>query len=107
MGGHPYWHGKSSAEPGRGGRGSAQLAEPGRAAARSRRGFVLFALALSLALGTVLMLIAASSVQAMSYSDALYAKTDGWVGLAAMGSVLVCALLGMIIVHRYTSTRHR
>jgi hypothetical protein len=68
---------------------------------------VAFALALTMALGTVLVMIAASSVQAMSHSAVFNAKSDDWVGLAAMGSVLVCAFLGVVIVHRYTSTRHR
>jgi len=63
---------------------------------------VLFAVALTMALGTVLMMIAASSVQAMSHSAVFNAKADDWVGLAAMGSVLVCAFLGVIIVHRYS-----
>jgi hypothetical protein len=60
------------------------------------------------ALGTVLMSIASSTVQAMA-EGAMFAdpKADSWVGMAAVGSVLVCALLGMVIVHRYTSTRDR
>jgi hypothetical protein len=53
------------------------------------------------------MVIAASSVQAMSYSAALHAKSDDWVGLAAIGSVVVCVLLGALIVRRYATTRHR
>ena len=94
MSGHPHWRGRDTAEP-------------GHTAAQPRRGFVLFALALTAALGAMVMVIAASSVQAMSYSAALHAKSDDWVGMAAIGSVLVCVLLGALIVHRYTTTRHR
>lgn len=69
---------------------------------------VAFALALTVALGSVLMMIAASSVEAMAEAAAFSdPKTDSWVGVAAAGSVLVCALIGMVIVHRYTSTRQR
>ena len=81
-------------------RRQAPAPRPGR---RSRRGMVIFALALVMALPPVLMAIATSSVQAMNHAAAFSAKSDDWVGLAAMGSVLVCALLGMVIVRRYTS----
>ncbi|MFW6076638.1 MAG: hypothetical protein ACOC71_02700 [Hyphomicrobiales bacterium] len=54
------------------------------------------------------MMIAASSARAMTeaavFSDP---KADSWVGMAAVSSVLVCALLGMAIVYRYTSRRQR
>jgi hypothetical protein len=108
MSGHPHWRGQTPAEPGRSGFGSATAARPPRPGMRSRRGLVVFALALTVALGTVLMMIAASSAQAVAES-AMFSdpKADSWVGMAAVGSVLVCALLGMVIVHRYTSTRHR
>jgi uncharacterized BrkB/YihY/UPF0761 family membrane protein len=107
MSGHPYWRGEGMAEPdGEPGNG-APLPRPGRSPKQSRRGFVLFALALTAALGTVLMLIAASSVQAMSHSAALHAKSDDWLGLAAIASVLVSVFIGMVIVHRYMSSRPR
>jgi len=61
----------------------------------------------AMALGPVLMTIAASSVQAMTNAAVFSAKSDDWVGLAAIGSVLVCALLGMVIVRRYTSAGPR
>jgi hypothetical protein len=78
-------------------------APPSRPGRRFPRGMVIFALALATALVPVLVAIATSSVQAMNHADAFSAKSDDWVGLAAMGSVLVCALLGMVIVRRYTS----
>jgi hypothetical protein len=107
MSGHPHWRGQVPAEPGRSGFSSVP-ASPQACPRRQRRGLVAFAVALTMALGTVLMTIAASSVQAMA-DPAMFndPKSDGWVGMAAIGSVLVCALLGMIIVHRYTVTRHR
>lgn len=108
MSGHPHWRGQALVEPGRSGFGRAAVARPGRPRTPSRRGLVMFALALTMALGSVVMLIAASSVQAVAetvmFSDP---KSDSWVGMAAVASVLVCALVGMIIVHRYTSGRHR
>ncbi len=82
-------------------------APSGRPRGPSRRGMMMFALALVMALGPVLMAIAASSVQAMNRAAAFSAKSDEWVGLAAIGSVLVCALLGMVIVRRYTSAGPR
>jgi divalent metal cation (Fe/Co/Zn/Cd) transporter len=106
MGGHPYWRGEGTAEPDGEGRRGAPLPRSERLPAQARWGFVVFALLLTVALGTVLMLIAAGSVQAMSHSAALHAKSDGWLGLTAIGAVLVSAFIGMVIVHRYTS-RHR
>ena len=103
MSGHPHWQGQAPAEPGRSGFMSAPASPRGRSRARSRRGMIVFALALAMALGPVLMTIAASSVQAMPDAAVFSAKSDDWVGLAAIGSVLVCALLGMAIVRRYTS----
>ena len=106
MSGHPHWRGQTPAEPGRSGFGSASEVCPTRPGMRSRRGLVVFALALTVALGTVLMMIAASSVQAVAES-AMFSdpKADSWVGMAAVGSVLACALVGTVIVHRYTSRR--
>ena len=104
MSGHPHWRGQAPAVHRRSDSSSTRVnSRPG---ARSRRGLIAFAVALAVALGTVLM-IAAGSVQAMSHSAVFNAKADDWVGLAAIGSVLVCAFLGMVIVHRYTSTRQR
>ena len=112
MSGHPHWRGQATARPGRSGFRPARTRRPNfrrsRSPRPSRRGLVAFAAALTVALGTVVSMIAMSSVQAMA-EGAMFAdpKADGWVGMAAVGSVLVCALLGMIIVHRYTSTRDR
>lgn len=108
MSGHPHWRGQTPAEPGRSGFGSASGARPNRPVTRSRRGLVMFALALTVALGTVLMMIAASSVQAVAES-AMFSdpKADSWVGMAAIGSVLACAIVGTVLVHRYSSRRHR
>jgi hypothetical protein len=108
MSGHPHWRGQSLVEPGRSGFGSAAVARPGRPRTPARRGLVMFALALTTALGSMVMLIAASSVQAVA-ETAVFAdpKADSWVGMGAVASVLVCALVGMIIVHRYTSGPHR
>ena len=106
MSGHSHWREQAPAEPGRSGFGSALATIRRRPAARARRGLVAFALALFVALGTVLV-IAAGSVQAMSRTAAFNAQSDDLVGLAAIASVLVCAFLGMIIVHRYSSTRQR
>jgi hypothetical protein len=94
MDGHPHWRGQD-------------CGDQARAGAQPRRGFVLFAMALTVALGAMVMVIAASSVQAMSYSAALHAKSDDWVGLAAIGSLVVCVLLGALIVRRYVTARHR
>lgn len=108
MSGHPHWRGQATARPGRSGFRPPRAARRSGSSRRSRRGLVAFAAALTVALGTVLMSIASSSVQAMAESAAFNdPKADGWVGMAAVGSVLVCALLGMVIVHRYTSTRDR
>jgi hypothetical protein len=112
MSGHPHWRGQATARPGRSGFRPARPRRPNfrrsRSPRQSRRGLVAFAAALTVALGTVLMSIVSSSVQAMAegamFSDP---KADSWVGMAAVGSVLVCALIGMVIVHRYTSTRDR
>ena len=108
MSGHPHWRGQAMARPGRSGFRPARARRPVRSSGQSRRGLVAFAVALTVALGTVLMMIVSSSVQAMAES-AMFAdpKADSWVGMAAVGSVLVCALLGMVIVHRYTSSRDR
>ena len=107
MSGHPHWRGQATARPGHSGFGPPRAARRSGSPGPSRRGLVAFAAALTVALGTVLMMIASSSVQAMAegatFSDP---KADSWVGMAAVGSVLVCALIGMVIVHRYTST-HR
>ena len=108
MGGHPHWRGQATAKPGRSGFRPALAGRPGRSSRQSRRGLVAFAAALAVALGTVLMMIATSSVQAMAESAMFNdPKADSWVGMAAVGSVLICALVGMVIVHRYTSTRDR
>lgn len=106
MSGHSHWRGKAPAKAGRSGFSSTPAARPGRRRGQSRRGLLVFAAVLSVALGTVMM-IAASSVQAMSHAAAFSEKSDNWVGLAAIGSVLVCAFLGMVIVHRYTSPPQR
>jgi hypothetical protein len=108
MSGHPHWRGQATARPGRSGFGPARPARRSRSPRPSRRGLVAFAAALTVALGTVLTMIATSSVQAMA-EGAMFndPKSDSWVGMAAVGSVLVCALVGMVIVHRYTSTRDR
>jgi hypothetical protein len=108
MSGHPHWRGQATARPGRSGFRSARPVRRPRSPSQPRRGLVAFAAALTVALGTVVMMIAASSVQAMA-EGAMFGdpKADGWVGMAALGSVLVCALLGMVIVHRYTSSRDR
>jgi len=106
MSGHPHWRGESSSEPKLSGFSTAPAAGPGQARAPSRRGLVLFAAALTMALGTVMM-IAASSVQAMSHAAAFNEKSDNWVGLAAIASVLVCAFLGMVIVRGYSAQRRR
>ena len=82
-------------------------APAGRPKGPSRRGMMMFALALAMALGPVLMAIAGSSVQAMNNAAVFSAKSNDWVGLAAIGSVLGCALLGMVIVRRYTSAGPR
>lgn len=108
MSGHPHWRGQTPAEPGRSGFAGASEARPVRPGRRSRRGLVVFALALTVALGTVLMTIAATSVQAVAESAMFNdPKADGWVGMAAVGSVLACALVGTIAVYRYTSRRPR
>jgi hypothetical protein len=108
MGGHPHWRGQATARPGRSGFQPAHAARRAVSPRQSRRGLVAFAAALAVALGTVVMMIASSSVQAMA-EGAMFndPKSDSWVGMAAVGSVLVCALVGMVIVHRYTSTRDR
>jgi uncharacterized membrane protein YdbT with pleckstrin-like domain len=106
MSGHPHWRGETPSDPGLSGFMIAPAENPGRARAPSRRGLLLFAAVLSLALGTV-MTIAASSVQAMSQAAAFSEKSDSWVGLAAISSVLICAFLGVVIVHRYTSSGRR
>jgi uncharacterized membrane protein YdbT with pleckstrin-like domain len=102
MSGHPHWRGETRSDPGLSGFVIVPGKNQRRARAPSRRGLVLFAAVLSLALGTV-MTIAASSVEAMAEAAAFNDKSDSWVGLAAIGSVLICAFLGMVIVHRYTS----
>ena len=108
MSGHPHWRGQDSIGSGQSGFGSSFVARPHGSGTKSRRGMVAFALALTVAVGSVLMMIAASSVEAMAEAAAFSdPKTDSWVGVAAVGSVLVCALIGMVIVHRYTSTRQR
>lgn len=108
MSGHPHWRGQATARPGRSGFRPPRIVRRSQSPMQSRRGLVAFAAALTVALGTVVMMIATSSVQAMA-EGAMFAdpKSDSWVGMAAVGSVLVCALLGMVIVHRYTSTRDR
>jgi hypothetical protein len=108
MRGHPHWRGQATARPGRSGFRPARIARRSRPPRQSRRGLVAFAAALAVALGTVLVSIASSSVQALA-EGAMFADTrsDSWVGMAAVGSVLVCALIGMVIVHRYNSTRDR
>ena len=108
MSGHPHWRGQATARPGRSGFRPARADRPSRSPRQPRRGLMAFAAALSVALGTVLTTIASSSVQAMAEA-ALFndPKADSWVGMAAVGSVLICALVGMVIVHRYTSTRDR
>jgi len=108
MSGHPHWRGQATARPGRSGFRPARAARRSGSPRQSRRGLVAFAAALTVALGTVVVMIATSSVQALA-EGAMFAdpKADSWVGMAAVGSVLVCALLGMVIVHRYTSTRDR
>lgn len=108
MSGHPHWRGQDSIGSGRSGFGSRRVAPPHGSGTQSRRGMVAFALALTMAVGTVLVMIVASSVEAMAEAAAFSdPKSDSWVGVAAVGSVLVCALVGMVIVHRYTSTRQR
>ena len=106
MSGHPHWRGQASARPGRSGFRRARAARPARSGGASRRGLLAFAAAMSIALGSVLTMIVASSARAMAetamFSDP---KSDSWVGMAAVSSVLVCALLGMAIVYRYTSRR--
>lgn len=106
MSGHPHWRGETASDAGVSGFMIAPAGNPGRARAPSRRGLALFAAVLMMALGTV-MTIAASSVQAMAQAAAFSEKSDSWVGLAAIGSVLICALLGMVIVHRYSSPSRR
>ena len=106
MSGHPHWRGEGPSDPGLSGFVIDPRKTQGRARAPSRRGLVLFAAALTLALGTV-MTIAASSVHAMANAAAFDNKADSWVGLAAIGSVLICAFLGVVIVHRYSSTDRR
>ena len=106
MSGHPHWRGETPADPGLSGFMVAPAENPGPTRAPSRRGLVLFAAVLTMALGTV-MTIAASSVQAMAQAAAFNEKADNWVGLAAIGSVLACAFLGMVIVYRYTSPGSR
>ena len=107
MSGHPHWRGQAAARSGRSGFRPARANRPSRSQGQPRRGLVAFAAALAVALGTILV-IASSSVQAMAeaamFNDP---KSDSWVGMAAVGSVLICALLGMVIVHRYTSPRDR
>jgi hypothetical protein len=107
MSGHPHWRGQA-ARPGRSGFRPARAARRSRPPRQSRRGLVAFAAALTVALATLLMSMASSSVHALA-EGAMFAdpKADGWVGMAAVGSVLVCALIGMVIVHRYTSSRDR
>ncbi|HUE46173.1 MAG TPA: hypothetical protein VMO81_07985 [Aestuariivirgaceae bacterium] len=113
MSGHPHWRGQATARPGRSGFRPARAARRAnirrsRSPRPSHRGLVAFAAALTVALGTVVTMIATSSVQALA-EGAMFndSKSDSWVGMAAVGSVLVCALIGMVIVHRYNSTRDR
>lgn len=90
----------------RAGRSAAQAS--GRSSSiRGRRGLIIFACGLVVALGAVLMLIAAGTVQALPHTAALNAKADGWVGLAATVSVLVSAAAGVMLVQRYVNARRR
>lgn len=82
----------------------------GRSSGRDRRirpSLILFALALTLAFGAVLLLIGAGAAQAEHGTAVINAKSDGWVGLAAGASVLVSALVGAALVHRHLASRRR
>lgn len=72
-----------------------------------RPNLILFALAITLAFGAVLLLIGAGAAQAEHGTAAINAKSDNWVGFAAGASVLVSALAGAALVHRHLTSRRR
>lgn len=107
-------HGRQRHEDGSAGRQRSIRADrhsAGRAgrpsSAGARRVLMIFALGLIMALGAVVMLIAAGTVQALPHTAALHAKADGWVGLAATFSVLASAAAGVVLVQRYVGSRRR
>jgi hypothetical protein len=78
-----------------------------RREAESRFALMLFAVALIVALGAVLMLIGSGSGHAVPAAPAALAKDNGWVGMAAVTSVLVSAVGGVAFLHRHFTSRRR
>lgn len=78
-----------------------------RREAESRLALMLFAFALFIALGAVLMLIGSGAGHAVPAAPAALAKDNGWVGIAAVSSVLVSAVGGVAFLHRHLNSRRR